>query len=157
MPGDGHEVNGERGERNWDLSNSLRCVAVKEREDGPARTHGCDGLGDSGDRLHSPDLVIGEHNRDDRSRGRDGSGDGRGIDPAEGVNWDHRVGRPTYDLLLEELDDLNDCWVLDGGDDDVGAVKGEGTAVEDDGAGDSGVVGFGAAGSEDDLVRVRGE
>ncbi len=140
-----HEVRAERLHVDVDVRGRLDGVDVEQDPLAAA-----DLLGDGGDRLDRPDLVVGQHHRhQDRPVGQ------RRLELVR-VDAAIAVDRQLDDLepeLLQVAERVPDGVVLHRRRDDPVAVRlsGPGRALQGE------VVGLGAAGGEDDLASLRVE
>lgn len=143
VAGEAEEVDAEARGADIEGAGGLDGVGVDD-DAGVSLAGNVGGLGDG---LDGADFVVGGHDGDDDGFGADGLGEGIERDGAFAV--DGEVGGAKA-FALELSDGVEDGVVLDGGGDDV--VPAAAGALREGGAPDGCVIGFGAAGGEDDLA-----
>ncbi len=105
---------------------------------------------DLGDRLNGPDLVVGEHDADEKRIGADGGRHGCRLDDPAAI--DRHIGDLDSEVRTEIAGGAEHGAVLDGRGDQVPLTRpGQGRTLEGQ------VVALGAAAGEHHLVRVAAE
>ena len=145
--GQTHEVHAQRFHVEVQKAGGLYGVGVNYYRLLAALGLGLDDAGDLGDRLNSPDLVVGQHHADQYRLVGYSMPDLLGIDEAVFV---HREVGHIKTELLKLMAAMQNGMVLDAGGDDVIAqvLQREGDPLE------SGVVRFGAAAGEHYLAHA---